>query len=172
VNATVKSVEDVLVQGLNLLESLGEETYARVAAAPFRASIGQHYRHILDHFVSLAHGLAFSEIDYDRRARNREWEMSISAAREATQQLLDSFRVVDHTKTSEACSVLLSVGYRTAPEQMQSVVAREIAYCVSHAVHHFAIIRFIAESFGFEVAPELGIAPSTIRHRVQVAAGN
>jgi hypothetical protein len=65
--------QDVLLQGLGLLFDLGDRTYSRVVPAPYKASIGQHYRHILEHFQCLTRGLRSHEINYDARERNTTW---------------------------------------------------------------------------------------------------
>jgi hypothetical protein len=64
------------------------------------------------------------------------------------------------------CGVCYSVGYEEAePVRLPSVVAREVAFCVGHAVHHYAIIRLLCDELGAELDPEFGIAPSTLKYR-------
>ncbi len=53
-SSLAKAAEDVLKQGLVLLSELDAETYALVAPKPYNASLGQHYRHVLDHFLCTA----------------------------------------------------------------------------------------------------------------------
>ena len=65
-----RATEDVLRQGLALLLELNGESFAAVAPEPYGASIGQHYRHVLDHFLCLESGIATGEFDYDNRQRN------------------------------------------------------------------------------------------------------
>lgn len=163
------AVEDVLVQGLVFLSNLDDDTYSRHVAEPFGASIGQHYRHVLEHFVALAEGIVKGAIDYDHRERNREWETSVETARSATTCLLRVFSSLGDDDVTRAIAVRYTVGYRGSAQQLESVLGREIAYCVSHAVHHFAIVRFIAAALGVTVAHELGIAPSTLKHRAAAA---
>lgn len=160
------AVEDVLVQGLVLLSELDDSGYCAIAGAPFRSSIGQHYRHVLEHFVSVANGLIAGTIDYDHRERNREWETSVATAMSATMRLLDVFRSLTTGQLSQPCEVRYTVGYRGDTETIfENSFAREVAYAVSHAIHHFAILRFIAETVGIAVPEEFGIAPSTLKHR-------
>jgi hypothetical protein len=162
------AVEDVLVQGLVLLSELDDESYCAIAEKPFGASIGQHYRHVLEHFISVANGLLTGTIDYDKRDRNREWETSVATATSATMRLLDIFRGLTCEQLRASCIVRYTVGYHAEPELFDNALAREVAYAVSHAVHHFAIIRFVAASFNIVVPAEFGIAPSTLKHRPAV----
>ncbi len=165
-SALIASVHDVLEQGLLLLSRVDDMKYRTVAEAPHSASIGQHYRHVLDHFICLADGIATGTVDYDRRSRNRELETSLQAAIEKTSQLNQLFGGLDAEIIGARYKVLYSVGYsnETALE-IDTVLAREIAFCVSHAIHHFAIIRLVCAHFSIELPAEFGIAPSTLKYR-------
>jgi hypothetical protein len=69
------------------------------------------------------------------------------------------------------CEVVYSVGYSTEePERLATTVARELAYCVSHAVHHFAIIKLLCAHLSVPTDVNLGVAPSTLQYRNAQAA--
>ena len=166
-----RATEDVLRQGLALLLELNGESFAAVAPEPYGASIGQHYRHVLDHFLCLESGMATGEIDYDNRERNPHLETDLSYARATTERLIQVFRPCDLELLRRPCMVRYSVGYgNTAPVNLPSVVARELAFCIGHAVHHYAIVRLLCDSVGVEVVPEFGVAPSTLKHRAEQRA--
>jgi hypothetical protein len=165
-HAITKAAEEVLQQGLKLLAQVNEGTYSTVVASPYRASLGQHYRHVLDHFSCLVAGVETLEIDYDRRARDPRLETSVDAARAATEKLIRDLRAYDDETMERPCGVRYSVGYEEAePVRLPSVMAREVAFCVGHAVHHYAIIRLLCVELGAELHPEFGIAPSTLKYR-------
>lgn len=171
-DALVNSVKDVLEQGLLLLETAGPDQYQVVAPAPHSASIGQHYRHVLDHFICLADGIVNRTIDYDSRTRDRRLELDRDAAKQSTQDLLNLFASLSQRELSSPYKVLYSVGYSEGEAQLiDTVLAREIAFCVSHAIHHFAIIRLVCSHFDLSLPVEFGVAPSTLKHRAaQVGA--
>lgn len=171
-NALIGSVHDVLQQGLTLLSEVDELTYKTVAEAPHSASIGQHFRHVLDHFICLADGIASGVIDYDARSRNRDLETNRSAAREKLGQLSALFGSLSSSQVSANYKVLYSVGYSNDEAlEIDTVLAREIAFCVSHAIHHFAIIRLVCAHFSIELPTAFGVAPSTLKYRAaQVSA--
>ena len=163
----IASVRDVLHQGLMLLMELDETTYKTVAGAPHSASIGQHYRHVLDHFICLADGIASGVIDYDARSRNRELETNRGSARETTIQLSTLFGSLGTSQVAAKYRVLYSVGYSNDEAlEIDTLLAREIAFCVSHAIHHFAIIRLVCAHFSIALPSEFGVAPSTLKYRV------
>ena len=90
-SSLIIAVEDVLRQGLALLAQVDPSLYGTVAGFPFNASIGQHYRHVLDHFITLdvAQG---SLIDYDNRQRDPQIESDVAFASVVTEELIHGFR--------------------------------------------------------------------------------
>ena len=70
ISSLMSAVEDVLQQGCVLLNSVSGEVYARKEQGPHGASLGAHYRHVLEHFLSLLDGLQTGQIDYDQRRRS------------------------------------------------------------------------------------------------------
>ncbi len=167
----IEAAQDVLLQGLGLLFEIGDNTYSRTARAPFNASIGQHYRHVLEHFQSLTRGLRSREINYDARERNPRIEGEVTYASVATCDVLRAIKGWDEKTLNSTCKVQSSVSYSAAPAGIvDSNIARELSYCVAHAIHHYAIIRLICAELGISVPVEFGYAPSTIKHMSSLAA--
>ena len=157
--------QDVLLQGLHLLFNLWDRTYARVVPAPYKASIGQHYRHILEHFQCLVRGLRSGEINYDSRERNPRLETEVTFATIATCDVLRAIKNYSEETLGRSCQVVHSVSYgATIPTSIESNLGREMAYCTGHAIHHYAIIRLICSELGIDVPAEFGFAPSTLKH--------
>src|SRR5262249_28753000 len=94
-----RAVRDVLLQGLSLLNDCTPETYTTKAGVPFNASIGQHYRHVLDHFLCVIDGKAIGLIDYDRRGRSARLECDRGEAILLTKTLIAFFEGL----TDEEC---------------------------------------------------------------------
>jgi len=170
-NRFASAVRDVLSQGLTLLNDCNEHTYALKAGLPFNASIGQHYRHVLDHFLCLIEGSTRGTVDYDRRGRNLRIETDRDEAIVLTKTLVAFFDTLTEEECQRPIEAIYSVGYGDAGAQStKTSLEREIAYCVSHAVHHFAIMRLICAEMEINVPAEFGIAPSTLKHRAAQAA--
>src|SRR3954470_10741072 len=110
-NPLISSVEDILAQGSALLYTVDATIYSRIASAPYSASIGQHYRHVLDHFLCLADGLHTGVIDYDRRGRSRKLETDLVSAGNATSEVLQRLINLDAVTLDTPYTVLYSVGY-------------------------------------------------------------
>ena len=167
----VGAAHDVLLQGLGLLFELGDHTFSLTAGAPFNAAIGQHYRHVLEHFHSLIAGVRTGEVNYDARERNPRLQGEVTYASIATCDVLRALKRYTEETLTRPCKVINSVGYRASnPSTFESNVSRELAYCIGHTIHHYAIVRLICHAIGVTVPAEFGVAPSTLRHRASIAA--
>ena len=167
----IVAAQDVLMQGLGLLFELGDSTCSHVAGTPFNASVGQHYRHVLEHFQSLIRGLRAAEINYDARERNQRLQSDVTYASIATCDVLRALKQYTDETLARECKVINSVGYSASkPTCLESNVSRELAYCIGHAIHHFAIVRLICYEIDITVPAEFGVAPATLKHMKALAA--
>jgi hypothetical protein len=169
---TLKSaVEDVLRQGCILLNTVRPADYARKEEGLNGASLGAHYRHVLDHFFCLLDGIATGRIDYDQRRRDPELENSVEAALLATEDLRKRFRALPTEALQRDCTVTYSVGYEEhEPQAVNSNLTREVVFCVGHAIHHFAILKLLCSGMSVKLPYEFGVAPSTLKHLEAQAA--
>jgi len=159
------AVRDVLQQGCLFLERIGDEIYSRPLEGEFSASLGSHYRHVLDHFLCLAEGVRTGQVNYDQRRRNPQLENSVTCARLATEGLIDEFGALSSELLQRDCAVTYSVFYgETEAEAVKSNLAREVMFCVGHAIHHYAILRILCAGVGVKLPYEFGVAPSTLKH--------
>ncbi len=164
--AILDSMKEVLSQGEALLGALDDAAYTSRVPAAFNASVGGHYRHCLDHFQSVFDGLDAAEIDYDDRKRDPRIETVREVALNQTRQLLRAsdglgawildFPIHARSKVSYAVDESPSA---------HSTVAREIMFCVVHAIHHYALIRVMCGMLNAAVPEGFGVAPSTIKHQ-------
>jgi hypothetical protein len=167
------AVKDVLQQGCLFLERVGDAMYARALESPVgekpqgkpATSLGTHYRHVLDHFLCLAEGIRTGQVNYDQRRRNPQLESSVTCARLVTEVLIDEFGGLSSEILQRDCAVTYSVGYgETETEAVRSNLAREVMFCVGHAIHHYAILRILSAGVGVKLPYEFGVAPSTLKH--------
>jgi hypothetical protein len=167
----VVASQDVLLQALGLLFNTWDATYSRMVEAPYSASIGGHYRHILEHFQCLVRGIRSGEINYDARERNPRLETEVTYATIATCDVLRAIKNYTEKSLARPCTVVNSVSYGSGKAPiMESNIGRELAYCAAHAIHHYAIIRLLCNHLGVDVPKEFGIAPSTLKFRASIAA--
>src|SRR5262249_35638565 len=110
-------------------------------------------------------------IDYDHRGRSRKIETDLEEATLFTKTVIAYFEDLNDADCRREIKAAYSVGYGDREAHViPTNLEREIAYCVSHAVHHFAIMRFICTQQAIQVPAEFGIAPSTLKYRAAHAA--
>ncbi len=159
---------DILTQGEDLLRALGPETYTRHVPLAFNASIGGHYRHCLDHFMSLLRGLDADVVDYDHRDRDARIESNPDFALALTMQMRAQMErlpvgVLD-TPVRARCEVSYAHG---ASPVTGSTFGREMVYGIAHAIHHFALISVMARLMDAKLPEHFGVAPSTVAHQMK-----
>jgi hypothetical protein len=162
----IQSVLETLAQGEAMLAQLGDADYTRRLPVAFNACIGGHYRHCLDHFRSLIDAAAAGDLNYDHRERGTMIETDRFAALNATRELQEAYAQLDPTLLTRPVNVTCKTSYATSGSQASpSTVGREIMYSVAHAVHHYALIGFMAGVMGLNLPAGFGIAPSTLKHQ-------
>ena len=161
----VQAVEDVLSQGRSLLGITDSQSYRWKDSKGCGASIGMHYRHVLEHFQCLLEGLESGQIDYDHRLRSPQLEDAIDDAILTTDILMERFRTLAVDALRRECSVRYSVGGSDdKAEEARSTFAREVMFCVGHATHHYALMKPLCAQLGVDLPFEFGVAPSTLKH--------
>jgi len=149
---------------------LDTEGYCEPRAELAGATIGQHVRHCLDHYVTLASGIASGRLDYDDRSRSVEIECdrdcAITLSRSLLAKLVPVLQAADLTTLMQvrtASSTRGEVGWQ------RSSLGRELQFVVSHTTHHAAMVATSCRIRALPVAPEHGVAASTLRHRAAVS---
>jgi hypothetical protein len=167
-----------------VLEQLGPERYCQSTRC---GRIGPHVRHCLDHLQALARVLRRRDsgndaegdaehnpqpwlIDYEQRRRGWCGEEELTPALTELADLHDLFK---HCTIDGLQPVM--VNHIIDPDQPtvldQSSLGREAHYCLSHSVHHQAILALIINQMHLEgsnrdapceVPADFGYAPSTI----------
>ena len=161
-----QSAVETLAQGEVLLAQLSDADYTRKLPVAFNAAIGSHYRHCLDHFRSLLDAAMDGDLNYDHRERDTIIENDRFAALNATRELREGYERLDPVFLIRPLNVTCKTSYATSGSQASpSTVGREIMYSVAHAVHHYALIGFMAGVMGLALPPGFGIAPSTLKHQ-------
>ncbi|MBV6442625.1 MAG: hypothetical protein EPGJADBJ_04344 [Saprospiraceae bacterium] len=148
-----------------LLQNLSEEQYSRPSEILSGASIGQHFRHILEFYYCLIEALETGIVNYDNRKRNKQIETNPSAAKTAIDNIIS---VLD--SGMECTDLTLQGSFGVMGDQVVSIrssVYRELAYNLEHSIHHQALIKVGLKEQGMEclIGPGFGVAPATVRFK-------
>ncbi len=159
VNGLIQQNLDQLQQGRRLIDSLPDGAYSRPQETVFQSSIGDHFRHASDHFTAFFEGLESGIIDYEQRRRDRSLATDPDQARSFSLEIETALEELDR-QPERPITVREEGGSRDLPTSRD----RELAFLVSHTVHHFALIRIICALERHPLPEDFGVAPSTLRH--------
>lgn len=163
-------VNEMLENCIYFLDRLDDAEYVRKHPEVYNASIGAHYRHVIDHLIRLIHGVPSKLVNYDKRERDEEVEKNRSVARARTMELLECWKTFEEQNMSEDIDVVGKVSYADeAPIRVRSTIGRESMYVVIHAVHHFALIGVICKLAKIPQPQGFGVAPSTVEYQRELA---
>jgi len=157
----------LLHQGIELLRSLDDSQYAQGGGpAGDRASVGAHLRHALDFYQALLQGVEGGRIDYDARSREQELETNRTIAVQRIHGILTGLEELSDESADRPLQVKADAPPTDVPFQVwsRSSLKRELQALLGHTVHHYALIALTLHCQGFEVAPEFGVAPSTLAY--------
>lgn len=132
------------------------------------ATIGQHYRHILELYQSLLIGLSRDEINYDSRVRDIALETDVKNALELLSKIKFGINNISNNRV-----LTLKGNYACEKDGEINIITsiyRELAYNLEHSIHHQALIKVGLMELGCEnyIDDNFGVAPSTIRFRNQI----
>ena len=155
----------LLDQLLDLIESLSDEEYARKPVGVVQSSVGGHVRHNLDHVDALLRGLRAGEVNYDHRDRRTDVERDRLAALAEILRLKRELNAFPWHAVPHPVRLTALVAPDRPPVTAVTSADRELAFVVSHTIHHNAIIGIMARLLGTALPTDFGYAPSTIVHQ-------
>jgi uncharacterized damage-inducible protein DinB len=142
---------------------LPAEVYSATFDSGVSGSVGEHIRHCLDHISALLAAGPSATLSYDHRQRGTAIEREPGAA---LQQILRLKTALDRWPT-RPLDEPIRVSSIVAPSGQSiagwSTLARELAFVVSHTIHHQATIAVLLALHGFDVPDRFGHSPSTPR---------
>lgn len=126
-------------------------------------TIGEHVRHTLDHVASILSNDGVDPLTYDHRERGTQVETDPSVAVRQIWRMKSGLERMRHRAMDEPIAVRTQTTASGAAVTTWSTVGRELAFVVSHTIHHQALIAVLLAWHGVTVAPRFGVAPSTPR---------
>lgn len=154
-----------LERGIVIIHGLSDVEFA--AGKNGESSVGAHIRHNLDFVNALLNGINERRVDYNARLRDPRVE---NDRRYAIENLTSACSRLAVLTTGILASLVLVRSEVDEDLWHTSSVSREIEFLHSHTVHHYAIVARLVDVRGSSFAGSLGVAPSTLRYRGQVAS--
>lgn len=165
ISLTVRSLIGVLDQLSELIEGLTDEQYAIKPTGAVTSSIGGHIRHNLDHFEALLRGIDSGYLSYDHRDRDPEIERNRFAALRAIGRVEEALLDFPWYRAPRTVHLSVLVSPDAPSVMVASSIGRELAFVLSHTIHHNALIGVMVRLLGAAVPTDFGYAPSTLAHQ-------
>ena len=168
---------DTLLSGVTIFNDLTDDQYTNIHEPYFSASIGKHFRHILDHYFCFFAGLEAGHIDYDLRERDPSIETQREYTLSKIQEIIAQLNVlkqsysqtpVEKSKTNLRVSLSSSTDTQQA-RQAESSLIRELIFLQGHTTHHYAIIGVQLKLMEYPVDDDFGMAASTLIYKEQTS---
>lgn len=161
---------EALNTGAAILDHLTYDQYNHIPEPYFTASIGKHFRHILDHYLSFLKGLSAQHIYYDHRERDSRIETDCKYAVSISQEIVERLTALKSETASPNGSLEVSLCTsvtNTGNNAVTTSIERELVFLHGHTTHHFAIIAGMLKLSELPVTSEFGVAPSTLIYEEQ-----
>ena len=124
-------------------------------------SIGAHVRHCLDHVAALEYGMVTGDVCYDRRQRNTVVELDPRLGHSRLRRASARFAAYSDALLDQPVALIAQIGTDGAAIHVASTIGRELAFVVSHTIHHSALVAVLLEHADCDVPDRLGLAPTT-----------
>ena len=160
----------VIDQIMLLLNQLSQSDFVSALDIFGGSSLGQHFRHIMEFYLLLIEGSKSGLIAYDKRIRKKEWEDQLLVAK-------TKFKSIDKSLSAMSLDKMLMLEYGNGYEdddyssqQVRTSLKRELIFVLEHSIHHLAMIKMGLRHSNpnLKIDPNLGVAPSTIKHQSNV----
>lgn len=159
--AVASYARDSLRTNYALLSALCKDDYSVKLPKFFGASLGSHFRHVLDHFACcVGYEGAPHVMDYDKRTRGTLIETDRGAALELNMQLLSAISTSSSTGHNFDSPVFVRFMHSAqdgATFDCPSTYGRELAFAAHHATHHHALIKLMMGEMGYDTSRLLGV---------------
>jgi uncharacterized damage-inducible protein DinB len=145
----------------SVVGGLPGDVYCARLASPHSGSIGEHVRHCLDHVSILLRADELQTLSYDHRQRGTAVETDPRDAVACIRLLQDAIEAWAMRSLDEPIRVACMLSTEGDAVIGWSTLARELAFVVSHTIHHQAMIGLLLATRGYAVPNRFGHAPST-----------
>lgn len=156
-----RALGDVLGQLSRVVAQVDAARYVARGPAGAPGSIGAHVRHCLDHVAALERAFADGVVDYDARRRGTAIEHDRRAALGALDAACRRLDLYDDSRGATRVTVRTEVDADGSCVFAESTIGRELAFVLSHTIHHCATINVLLSRLGQSGPPRFGFAPST-----------
>jgi uncharacterized damage-inducible protein DinB len=159
--APVTTLVRLLDELRSTIEGLSHERYVETPVGRHSGSIGAHVRHSLDHVAAFLEGTTAGVLSYDRRLRGTSVETSREAALGRISCLTAALLDLDPLLLQRPLRLDVQLDASGTLCSVISTAGRELAYVISHTIHHNATMGVLLTENGMCLPERFGVAAAT-----------
>jgi uncharacterized damage-inducible protein DinB len=144
-----------------VIERLTDAQYTLKPVGVVESSVGGHVRHSLDHVRALLTAGETGSIDYDHRRRGTPVELARCCALAEIDELVAEIKALPADVMDMELSLWATMTSGGESVEVSTSFGRELAYTLSHTIHHNALIGAMIKTLGGWLPERFGYAPST-----------
>lgn len=157
----IKSQQEIIAQAITYIQNMDDNQYTFVLSPYFSSSAGTHIRHIIDHYRAVMLGRN-NTVDYNQRNRQCPTENCRKSALSALEDIDRWLAGLTEEALSTPLCIISEVSICEYENSLsKSSLGRELVFVSSHAVHHYSLLKIMAQMMSIPVNNDLGIAPTT-----------
>ena len=142
-----------------VIEQCDDLAYLKVSKPAFQSSLGQHARHIVEHYQCFFKQMQQGKtLNYDLRCRDPRLDTERKTCLSEIDHLIAEF------KSFQTVDFDLQTSDDYSQYDARSSLCRELMFLVSHTEHHNAMIAAMKRLVGDEVDASFGVANATLNH--------
>jgi uncharacterized damage-inducible protein DinB len=161
VPAPITALVRLLDQFKDVIRTLDAKAYAAASPGKPSGSIGAHVRHCLGHVTAFLEGLSSGALSYDRRTRGTRAEHDPRAALDELDELTDALLDLDPSTLDRPLRLDVQLDPSGTGYSVISTAGRELAYVISHTVHHHATMAVLLCETAAVLPDRFGVAAAT-----------
>lgn len=143
------------------IERLDDLAYAETPVGRRSGSIGAHVRHCLDHVAAFLEGMNDGVLSYDRRTRGTTVEVHRDAALDRIAVVTTALLDLDPRLLQRPLRLDVQLDAAGTLCSVISTAGRELAYVISHTIHHNATMGVLLTEISAQLPDRFGIAAAT-----------
>lgn len=150
-----------------VVAKLNDAQYTQKPVGVVPSSVGGHVRHCLEHVRTLLNAVESGGLDYDSRQRGTPVENSRCSAISEIDELVSHLQHLSGDVIDRTLSMSVILASDSEPIPVHTTVGRELAFVLSHTVHHNALVGAMVKTLGGWLPDRFGYAPATLKHMDQ-----
>ena len=151
----------------SLLEKLTTPAFNKPNKMLSEASIGQHFRHIIEFYQCCLFENKNGIVNYDQRKRTKTLEEDTKEGIQAITKVIDALTAMDFSENKEFHFCGDVTQQNNGSVYIKSTLFRELIYCMDHCIHHQSLIKIalIEQNLVHLIDADFGVAFSTLAYR-------